>query len=106
MATCRICVVGATGAVGQEMLRVLERSDISISELRLLASARSAGIELQFRGQTIAVQEVSAESFESMAMFDVRLYVPVSTQIVSPGARSYDCSRAEMVAMGASSLLP
>ena len=43
MGSVRIAVVGATGAVGQEMLRILEDSDVSISELRLLASQRSAG---------------------------------------------------------------
>lgn len=87
MGTCRICVVGATGAVGQEMLRVLERSDLSIASLRLLASARSAGTELPFRGQTITVQEVTAESFESMdyALFSAgaersRTWAPVAVQ--------------------------
>jgi len=87
MGTCRICVVGATGAVGQEMLRVLERSDLVIDELRLLASARSAGTDLQFRGRAIAVQEVSPASFDSMdyALFSAgaqrsRTWAPVAVQ--------------------------
>jgi aspartate-semialdehyde dehydrogenase len=87
MGTCRICVVGATGAVGREMLRVLERSDLAIDELRLLASARSVGTDLQFHGRAIAVQEVSAASFDSMdyALFSAgaqrsRTWAPVAVQ--------------------------
>ena len=60
----RIAVLGATGAVGREMVKVLEEYDIPISELRLLASARSAGGTVPFKGQEIVVQEAREESFE------------------------------------------
>ena len=44
MKSCKIGILGATGAVGCEMRKVLEEYDIPVSELRLLASARSAGV--------------------------------------------------------------
>lgn len=43
----RLGILGATGAVGQEMLKVLQEKDFPLSELRLLASKRSAGKEVQ-----------------------------------------------------------
>ena len=46
-----VAVVGATGAVGQEMLRVLGQRNFPIAEIRLLASERSVGKTLQFRGK-------------------------------------------------------
>ena len=45
----RIAVLGATGAVGREMVKVLEEYDVPVSELRLLASARSAGGTVPFK---------------------------------------------------------
>ena len=60
----RIAVLGATGAVGREMVKVLEEYDIPIGELRLLASARSAGGAVLFKGQEITVQEARDDSFE------------------------------------------
>jgi len=59
----RIAIAGATGAVGQEMLKVLQRRQTPIDELRLLASKRSVGRKLSFRGEAIAVQELTDESF-------------------------------------------
>ena len=61
-----VAVVGATGAVGREALRTLERRDFPCSEVRALASARSAGSKIPFRGGELTVQEVSAESFEGV----------------------------------------
>lgn len=58
-----VAVVGATGAVGQEMLRVLERRHFPVGALRPLASARSAGSEVVFGGQRLRVQELTASSF-------------------------------------------
>lgn len=52
----KIAIVGATGAVGQELLRVLERRNFPLSELRLYASARSAGKPLEFRGKQHIVE--------------------------------------------------
>ena len=61
-----VAVVGVTGAVGTEMLRVLERRDFPIDELRPLASSRSAGKSVLFRGKEVQVQELTADSFEGM----------------------------------------
>ena len=52
----RVAVVGATGAVGRETLRVLEQRDFPVAELRLFASPRSAGTTLRFRGRDIPVR--------------------------------------------------
>ena len=58
-----IAIVGATGAVGVEMLECLEQRDFPIKELTLLASARSAGKKVSFRGEEIIVKELTHESF-------------------------------------------
>ncbi len=58
-----IAVVGATGAVGAELLDVLERRAFPVGRLCLLASARSVGKSLRFRGEAIAVEELEADSF-------------------------------------------
>ncbi len=55
----RVAVVGATGAVGIELIRCLEQRSFPLSSLRLLASKRSAGKTLPFRGQEIAVEELN-----------------------------------------------
>ena len=62
----RVAVVGATGAVGQECLRVLEQRRFPLAELRLLASARSAGSELNFAGQPLRAQELTAASLAGL----------------------------------------
>ncbi|MCF0238730.1 MAG: aspartate-semialdehyde dehydrogenase [Sphaerochaetaceae bacterium] len=61
-----IAVLGATGAVGREMIKVIEEYDIPVKNLVLLASARSVGIKIPFKGQEIAVQEAKPTSFEGM----------------------------------------
>jgi aspartate-semialdehyde dehydrogenase len=61
-----VAVVGVTGAVGTEMLRVLERRDFPVDELRPLASSRSAGKSVLFRGKEVQVQELTADSFDGM----------------------------------------
>ncbi|MAS96397.1 MAG: aspartate-semialdehyde dehydrogenase [Verrucomicrobiales bacterium] len=66
-----LAVVGATGAVGIEILKCLEQRDFPVSELTLLASARSAGKKLTFRGQEIEVKELTPDSFEGI---DVALF--------------------------------
>lgn len=58
-----VAIVGATGAVGVELLGCLEARDFPLSGLRLLASARSAGKAMMFRGQPVAVQELTDDSF-------------------------------------------
>lgn len=58
-----VAVVGATGAVGEKLIHLLEDAAIEINELHLLASARSVGRKLMFRGQEIAVEETTNDAF-------------------------------------------
>ena len=58
-----IAIAGATGAVGLEMLKTLEKRNFSVGNLTPLASTRSAGKTLPFRGQEILVQELTGDSF-------------------------------------------
>ena len=58
-----VAIVGATGAVGIEMLLCLEQRNFPLSKLKLLASARSAGKKMTFRGQEILVEELTHHSF-------------------------------------------
>ncbi|MCR5135503.1 MAG: aspartate-semialdehyde dehydrogenase [Oscillospiraceae bacterium] len=62
----KIGILGATGAVGQEMLKVLQEYEIPVSELRPLASARSAGVPVKFNGQDVLIQEATDDSFEGL----------------------------------------
>ena len=61
-----VAVLGATGAVGREMLKVLEERRFPINQLKALASARSAGKQLPFCGGTVTVEEATDASFEGM----------------------------------------
>jgi len=61
-----IAVVGATGAVGVEILRVMERRSFPVASLKLLASRRSVGKTLEFNGKTHAVEELTADSFKGV----------------------------------------
>src|SRR3954454_12337849 len=58
-----VAIVGATGAVGQELLRVLERRSFPVESLRPLCSGRSAGNHVAFRGRDIVAEELSQASF-------------------------------------------
>jgi aspartate-semialdehyde dehydrogenase len=58
-----VAIVGATGAVGVELIRCLEQRKFPLAELRLFASARSSGKSLPFRGQSLPVQELTERSF-------------------------------------------
>ncbi|MGV3774491.1 MAG: aspartate-semialdehyde dehydrogenase [Verrucomicrobiales bacterium] len=67
----KVAVVGATGAVGIEMIKCLEKRKFPVSNLILLASARSAGKTLTFKGETIRVQELTKDSFNGV---DIALF--------------------------------
>ena len=58
-----VAIVGATGAVGIELLHVMERRDFPVADLRLLASPRSAGKSLEFRGQDFSIAALEQNSF-------------------------------------------
>ena len=66
-----VAVVGATGAVGVEFLHLLEQRRFPLAELKLLASARSAGKTMKFKGQDITVTELTEDSFEGV---DIALF--------------------------------
>ncbi|MGC8778149.1 MAG: aspartate-semialdehyde dehydrogenase, partial [Candidatus Caldatribacteriaceae bacterium] len=63
MASLKVAVVGATGAVGQEMLKILEERHFPVGELKPLASERSRGKKITFKGMEIPVEVLSKESF-------------------------------------------
>ena len=82
-----IAVVGATGAAGTELLRVLERRNFPVASLRLIGSKRSAGKSVRFREEPISVQELDDRSFDKIdiAFFSAggdvsRNYVPMACQ--------------------------
>lgn len=58
-----VAVVGATGAVGQQIIALLEERNFPIAELRPLASGRSAGKTIRFKGQDVVIQEATPDSF-------------------------------------------
>ena len=62
----KVAVVGATGAVGTEMIKVLEQRNFPVSELKLFASSRSTGKKLGFKGEQIAVGELTQNSFKGI----------------------------------------
>jgi aspartate-semialdehyde dehydrogenase len=82
-----IAVVGATGAAGTELLRVLERRNFPVASLRPIGSARSIGKSVRFREEPIPVQELGDRSFDKIdiAFFSAggdvsRNYVPIACQ--------------------------
>ena len=83
-----LAIVGATGAVGAELLSVLEQREFPCRSLRLLASARSAGKTVLFRGENLVVEELKESSFEGieMAIFSAgaktsRQFAPIAAQL-------------------------
>src|SRR5438477_10707038 len=66
-----VAVVGATGAVGIEMIKTLEKRNFPVGKLTLLASIRSAGKKLHFKSETLMVQELTKGSFEGI---DIALF--------------------------------
>lgn len=94
----KVAILGSTGAVGQEMIKGLEEREFPIAELRLLASERSVGKKVLFKGQELTVQLACAEAFEGMdivlSAVDnkwAKLYAP---DIVKAGAVMIDNSSA------------
>jgi len=66
-----VAVVGATGAVGNEMIATLEQRDFPVEKLRLFASERSVGKSLEYRGKKIAVETINENSFKGI---DIALF--------------------------------
>lgn len=72
-----IAVVGATGAVGREFLKILEHSDFPPGEIKLLASSRSAGRRIPVRGRELVVEETTNDSFSGVDI----AFISASTQL-------------------------
>ena len=66
-----IAVAGATGAVGRKILEILEERDFPVAKLKALASARSVGQSLKFKGNPVIVEELTEDSFEGV---DIALF--------------------------------
>jgi len=105
-----VAIVGATGAVGQEFLELLAERSFPLSELRLLASARSAGKTVQFQGETLKIQELTETSFEGvdLALFSAggsitKKFGPIA---VKAGAVVVDNSSAFRMTQGVPLIVP
>ena len=66
MKQVNVGILGATGAVGQEMIKILEERNFPVASLRPIASARSAGSKISFRGQECTIVEASDDAFEGL----------------------------------------
>jgi len=66
-----IAIAGVTGAVGQEFLRILEERNFAFDSLKMLASSKSAGKKIEFKGKTYTVEELTSDSFEGV---DIALF--------------------------------
>ncbi|MDC0547942.1 aspartate-semialdehyde dehydrogenase [Opitutales bacterium] len=86
----RIGIVGATGAVGQEIIHLLEKREFPVAEARLLASSRSAGREMNACGNLEIVKETNEESFKNL---DIAIFSAGSknTEAYTEAARKNDC---------------
>lgn len=106
----RVAIVGATGAVGEEFLRVLHQRAFPMTSLKLLASARSAGKTLAFGDQTLTVEALDAHSFDDvdLALFSAggsisREFAPAA---VKAGAVVVDNSSAFRMTDGVPLVVP
>lgn len=61
-----VAIVGATGAVGQELISILEERNFKLDSLKLLASKRSAGKKVKFRGENLTIEELTHDSFQGI----------------------------------------
>ena len=105
-----IAIVGVTGAVGQEFLRVIDQRDFPYANLKLLASMRSAGKTVEFRGQTFTIEELTETSFADvdLALFSAgtsisKKFAPIA---VEAGAVVVDNSSAFRMTDGVPLIVP
>lgn len=105
-----VAIVGVTGAVGQEFLKVLEQRQFPIGKLKVLASPRSAGKTVTFRGETYTVEPLAEDSFKGvdLALFSAggsisRQYAPIASDA---GATVVDNSSAFRMAEGVPLVVP
>ena len=105
-----VAVLGASGAVGQELLLLLEQRAFPIAQLKLLASARSAGQGQRWKGSDLTVEEVSADSFNGVDLVLASAGGSVSRQwreaITASGAVMVDNSSAFRMEEGVPLVVP
>lgn len=89
MSGFNVVVVGASGAVGHELLKILDEKNFPLEKLKLCATARSAGKQIPFRGETYTVEETTPDSFENM---DIALFAGGSASLeFGPAAVERGC---------------
>ncbi len=66
MSNPNIAIMGATGVVGQEILKILEEKNFPFNNIKFLASARSAGKQIDFKGRTYTIEEARPEAFDGL----------------------------------------
>ena len=98
MKTYTVAILGATGAVGQEMIKILQERNFPVGKLIPLASARSAGNYIDFKGEKVMILEAKEENFEGLDFVlgavegeQSQIYAPMA---VSKGAVYIDNSSA------------
>lgn len=106
----RIAILGATGAVGTELLALLEERKFPVAELKLLASERSAGQHLSFRGENLLVEAVNEHSFDGIDLVLASAGGSISRKwasaIVEAGAVMIDNSSAFRMDMSVPLVVP
>jgi aspartate-semialdehyde dehydrogenase len=106
----KVAVLGASGAVGQELLLLLKERNFPVAELKLLASARSAGSTQQWNGRVITLEEVNAAAFEGVDLVLASAGGSVSRQwrdaITAAGAVMVDNSSAFRMEEGVPLVVP
>jgi len=88
MKEVNVAVVGATGAVGNEMVKVLEERRFPVNELRLLASKRSVGKKISFNGNEVKVEELTEDSFKGVQISLFSAGASVSKKFAPIAAKS------------------
>ncbi|MCJ7673896.1 MAG: aspartate-semialdehyde dehydrogenase, partial [Sedimentisphaerales bacterium] len=68
---CNLAIAGVTGAVGQEFLKILDERDFPFDSLKVLASSRSAGKKIEFKGREYIIEEMTKNSFKGV---DIALF--------------------------------
>ena len=94
MKTYTVAVLGATGAVGQEMIKVLQERNFPVGKLVPLASARSAGKTVKFRGEDVTIQEAADTAFKGVDIVLGAAAKKFAPAIVASGAVFVDNSSA------------
>ncbi|MCR4401121.1 MAG: aspartate-semialdehyde dehydrogenase, partial [Syntrophomonadaceae bacterium] len=90
MAAVNVAVVGATGAVGREMMKVLEERDFPLGRLVCLADPREAGTRIPFRGEEVVVEGASAASFAGVDIVLLAVASEISEEL-APQAVERGC---------------